>query len=127
MRKSIQLLIDAYKALGIHKEEKGSIFRYTDKYKREKDGTVNIVAEIHSRSEEYPSELVEAGFGHGQRYKTGKGAKELIFTTKIDSEVEESEESKKEESENEEIDNDYLENYYDNEENESEGEEEDVM
>ncbi|KAI5192705.1 hypothetical protein NEMIN01_2162 [Nematocida minor] len=128
MKKSIEMLLETYKSLGIYKEQKGRVARYSDKYRKDKDGTVNIIAAIHNRSEEYPNELVEAGFGHGSKYKTKGAAEELIFTTKIDSEVEESEESEnKEPSENEDMENDYMENYYDNDERETEEEEEDVM
>lgn len=128
MRRSIRQLLDTYRRLGIEKGERGNIPRYSDKYRREKDGTVNIIGEIHSRSEEYPNELVEGGFGHGKKYKAGKSAEELVFTTKIDSEVEESEETEeKNDSENEEMDNDYIENYYDTENDDTEDENEDVI
>lgn len=128
MRKSIERILEKYQSLGIYKAEDSPVPRYSDKYRKRTDGTINIITAIYSRAEDYPNELVESGFGHGEKYKRKGATEELVFTTKIDSEVEESEESEnKETSENEEMGNDYMENYYDNDEQETPDESEDVM
>ncbi|EIJ87999.1 hypothetical protein NEPAR06_1749 [Nematocida parisii] len=129
MRKTIEGLLHRYKTFGIYREKEKAVFRYTDKYNKDTDGTVNIITAMQNGSEEYPNELVECGFGHGSKYKKAGTAEEHIFTTSIDSEVEESEESENNEmdNENEEMDNDYMENYYDNDEQETDDNEEDVI
>ncbi|EHY64783.1 DNA-directed RNA polymerase III subunit RPC7 [Nematocida ausubeli] len=128
MKKTIENLLQKYKSFGIEKKRTEGVPRYSDKYKKDTDGTINIIGAIYSRSQEYPNELVESGFGHGIKYKTAGASEEHIFTTNIDSEVEESEESEnKEPSENDEMDNDYMENYYDDDDQETDDNDEDVM
>ncbi|KAH9385141.1 uncharacterized protein NEMAJ01_0037 [Nematocida major] len=128
MKKSIESLLEKYQSFGIYEEKKGAIARYSDKHRKYKDGTIHIITAIHSRSEDYPNELVESGFGHGEKYKTKGASEEHIFTTSIDSEVEESEESESNPpSENEDMENDYMENHYEDDDDETPGESEDVI
>ncbi|KAI5186369.1 hypothetical protein NEHOM01_1423 [Nematocida homosporus] len=128
MRKVLEALADQYRYLGISKEKERAIERYSDKYRQNQDGTVNLIPALIENSEEYPQELVKLGFGHGVKCQSKGASIKALFMqeAEINSEVEESEAStsqKEEESE----ENDYMAAYLDDDEMESDDEIEDVM
>lgn len=128
MRKVIEALEEKYKAVALNVEEEKEVIRYLDLYKRKRDGTHSLLSAMMVDVEKYPKEIVNSGFGHGEKWSIKAASNTILLEEKeIDSEVEEEEESSEKEEEEEEEENDYVNAYEDNDESEFEDELEDVI
>ncbi|OAG30009.1 hypothetical protein NEDG_01556 [Nematocida displodere] len=124
MRRAIETLSEKYKSVSLCEEVEVEIERYSDKYQKNSDGSLNILTALISQAEEFPAEIVAGGFGHGVKCAAKGSSSKSVFSVEIGSEVEEeSEDTPEEESE----DNDYNENYYDDDEGSRDNHSEDAM
>ncbi|KAI5180070.1 hypothetical protein NEOKW01_0399 [Nematocida sp. AWRm80] len=128
MREIFEELHNRYSSIGINRQEKSEIERYSSHAKEKKDATGAIIEGILTNINKYPEELVQKGFGHGVKYdltRTENNSNRVY--TQIDSEVEETEDSSQEEQNESEEENDYMNNYYNDDEAETMDEIEDML